>query len=152
MTEKVLDRYFDGFPAAQLLLRTAIARGIDDLGLDPLVLAQRARVPAEVLGDILSGHDYIDQDMLENLSFPLGLMPNAILKPNMTDRDFEEWGPKLGYEGAGVVDGTGAPGKVRLPDKLSREECESTMVLLALREMDQVIEKIRHEGGGEGNQ
>jgi len=148
-TESLLDRYFEGFEGAQRRLRDAISSAIRSRGLSDEKLADIASISTDKLRAVRCGDDFVDQDVLENLAFPLELMPNAILRVTLDDMDYQEWRSRLADYPRGL--GGGGPTRRTPPSGPSRAECETYIVLKALADSDEVIASRKSSKEGDGD-
>ena len=145
----LLDEYFGGFGRVQYLLRRALLTARNRKGLTWEKLAFLSAQPSKTLRAVEDGEADIDQQLLESVAFPLELMPNTILSVRLSGEDLIRWQKKLGDAGAGFQKAGGNESRLPLPSCPTSDECESFIVLCALEEMDEVVEKRK---AGQGKQ
>jgi len=137
---RIIDRYFDGFETVQAKLRGAIQDSIHKRIRDFRALCQKTRVDPAMLNHVMQGSAYVDQALLQKVSFPLGIVPTRVLHRNLAPDELAEVRAILCDEDLGCVEGAGGLGLPPVPGPPSKDECETTLVFMALSEMDKEVE------------
>lgn len=135
-------KYFGGKDKARSIICKALRRARLFHLMSRYQLSQRSGVSVDQIKDVEKGNHFT-RELLQQLSFPLGVMPNKVLSPKMTLDNLKEVQKIMMTVGAGNSFAGGIEGKPPADEEEQDEvqptpdECRSFIVLRVLQEMDE---------------